>query len=359
MLSTPTKISDDLNKFYGWACPGKGKPLEWCELSLKKFEENDVEIEITHCGICLSDIYTMDSGWGPTDYPCVTGHEITGIIIRLGNGVDTTRFKLGDRVGVGPQCECCFNCKECKAGKENCCRNACTSTYNMRWSCGDKTYGGYSNSWRGNSHFVFKIPDSMPNEIGSVLMCAGATTYGAMKKHGVTEESKVGVVGIGGLGHIAIQWGKVFGAKVLAISSSESKREDAISLGADNFIVSTDSKAFVKHNSTLSHLILTIYVKDFDWERYLDLLEPEGTVVILAIPDCPFGNIPPSIVERHISLSGSLLTSPQIIQEMLNVASEKNVKPWIKKYPMSKTPEAVQAMRDGKARYRIVLEADK
>ncbi|KAI8142405.1 chaperonin 10-like protein [Fennellomyces sp. T-0311] len=343
------------NTFHGWASFGKDQPLKWTELQLKQFDDDDVEIDVTHCGICGSDLHTIDSGWGPTDYPCVVGHEITGVVTKVGKNV--TDFQVGNRVGVGAQSGSCGNCKECNSDQENLCRNNMVQTYNGRWSNGDKTYGGYADKWRGNQRFVFKIPDDMSNELAATFFCAGVTTYAPLKRHGVSMGSRVGVIGVGGLGHYAIQWARAMGAEVLVISSSDRKREDAKALGATDYVVVSDTKGLADRAGTLSHMICTNFANNWEWSQQLSLLEPNGKFIMVAAPETPLTNISAfSFIQHQISFSGSLIGSPKDIRDMLEFAAKTGVKPWIQKYPMTQVADAVQAMRDGKARYRFVLE---
>ncbi|KAI9258785.1 chaperonin 10-like protein [Phascolomyces articulosus] len=356
MLSSPTSTVADNDSFYGWACPGKGQPLEWRQLPLKTFQDDDVEIKITHCGICATDLHVMNSDWGPTDYPCVLGHEIAGIVTKV--GADISRLKVGDRVGIGAHCDSCHQCKECKNDQENLCRNGTTRTYTGHWSNGDKIYGGFGTKWRGKEHFVFKIPDNISNELAASYFCGGIATYAPLKKYGVTKGSRVGVIGLGGLGHFAVQWAKAMGAEVVVFSSSDKKREDAKALGADDYIVSSATTAFQENNCTLSHIIMcTSFGIEFDWSPYLSLMEPNGIFILTTAPGSFLEGIPASIMlHRQITIVGAAVGSPKQIRDMLTFASEKNVKPWIQKYPMEKIEDVILNVKGGKARFRIVLE---
>ncbi|KAI8365267.1 chaperonin 10-like protein [Radiomyces spectabilis] len=341
--------------FHGWACPGKDQPLEWKELPLKAFDDDSVEMNVTHCGICGSDIHTMDSGWGPTDYPCVVGHEIVGLCTRVGKNV--TNVKVGDRIGVGAQSGACLECDNCKGGDENICERKMIGTYNSRWPNGDKSFGGYADKWRGHYRFVFKVPDAMSNEVAATFFCAGVTTYAPLKRANVKPGDKVGVIGIGGLGHFAVQWAKAMGAKVVALSHSDRKRDDAKALGCEDTIVTSDKEAMKAQQGTFTHIICTNAANNFDWPLFLGLLKANGHFIMVALPETPLNGIPAGmLIMRQVTLSGSLIGSPRVIQEMLEFAAEHNVKPWLNKYSMKDCPEAVQAMRDGKARYRIILE---
>ncbi|KAL0090173.1 chaperonin 10-like protein [Phycomyces blakesleeanus] len=324
-------------------------------MPLKAFDDYAVEMDITHCGICGSDIHTIDSGWGPTDYPCVVGHEITGVCTRVGKKVK--KVKVGDRIGVGAQSGSCLECENCKNGDENLCSKGMIPTYNGRWPNGDKSFGGYADKWRGHEHFVFKVPENMSNEIAATFFCAGVTTYSPLKRFGVKPGDKVGVIGIGGLGHYGLQWAKAMGASVVALSHSERKRADAKELGCDDYILTTDKKSMNEHSGTFTHILSTSFGSNFDWESYLGLLKTNGNFIIVGIPETPLTGIPAMMLAMHqISIVGSVIGSPAVIEDMLNFAAAHNVKPWISKYPMKEANEAVKAMREGKARYRFVLE---
>ncbi|CAO3627171.1 unnamed protein product [Cunninghamella echinulata] len=345
-----------IDTFNGWICTGKDAPLQWGSLPLKTWDDNSVEMNITHCGICGSDIYTLNSGWGPTNYPCVVGHEIVGVATRVGANV--TKFKVGDRIGVGAQVESCLECENCKSNQENICLKRVIGTYNSKWYNGEKTYGGYANKWRGNQHFVFKIPDHMTNQTAATFFCAGITTYSPLKRYEVQAGSQVGVIGIGGLGHFALMFSKAMGAtKVVALSHSDKKRQDAQGLGATDYVVTSNKQELKKFRSSLSHIICCAYHEPFDWKAYLSLLKPNGVFILVALPDGPISGIPAGLlVSKQVRFCASMLGSPKEIEEMLEFADKHQVKPWINKYNMSEAPLAIKDFRDGKPRYRIVLE---
>jgi D-arabinose 1-dehydrogenase-like Zn-dependent alcohol dehydrogenase len=364
------------------AKPLAGKTLENIELPLKTFDDDAVDMDISHCGICGSDIHTIgkqqkieplnhywffllltsshdiiviDSGWGPTNYPCVVGHEITGVCTAVGKNV--THIKVGDRIGVGAQSGSCLECTNCKNGQENICLKGMIGTYNGKWPTGESSYGGYADKWRGHQRFVFKVPDNMTNEIAATFFCAGLTCYAPLRRHNVTKGSKVGVIGIGGLGHFAVQWAKAMGAEVIALSSSDRKREDAIKLGCSDYVVTSNKEDMARYNSTLTHIICTAYSTDFDWPTNLSTLTTNGIFIIVGLPEEPLAGIPAGMLAlKQITLSGSIIGSPSEVQEMLEFAAKTGVKPWIQKYPMSKVNEAIADFRAGKPRYRIVLE---
>ncbi|KAJ2961271.1 hypothetical protein NQZ79_g3528 [Umbelopsis isabellina] len=342
--------------FQGWACAGKGKQLEQIELPLKTFGDDDVDMDVSHCGICGSDVHTMDSGWGPTDYPCVVGHEIVGTCTAVGKNVKN--IKVGDRIGVGAQSGACLECENCKSGHENLCSKGMIGTYNGKWPSGEKTFGGYADKWRGHQRFVFKIPDNMTNEDAATFFCAALTSYAPMRRHNVTKGSKVGIVGIGGLGHFAVQWAKAMGAdQVVAFSHSDRKRDDAMELGCTDYVVTSNKEEMASFNGQLTHIVCTAYADNFNWPAYLSTLKHNGTFILVGLPEEPLAGIPAGLLAiRQITLCGSIIGAPNEVQEMLDFAAKTGVKPWISKYPMNKVNEAIQAFRDGKPRYRFVLE---
>ncbi|OZJ02410.1 hypothetical protein BZG36_04770 [Bifiguratus adelaidae] len=339
----------------GYACFGKGEKLRETELPLKTFTEDDVDIDVTHCGICGTDVHTMDSGWGPTKYPCLVGHEITGNVTRTGENVK--HVQPGDRVGVGAQSGACGSCEYCKSGRANLCPKFIW-TYNDTWPEGTPTYGGYGNRWRGDQRFVFKLPDGLENDEAASLLCAGVTTYTPLKRHHVGPGSKVGVVGIGGLGHLAIQWSKAMGAKVVAISSGERKKQDALQLGADEFLVWKDQEAVRKYENYFTHIVCTA-IGDSEqlWDAYFHVLAPEGIFILLGLPDKRLSGLSATLIAfKELIITGSVIGSPDMIREMLDFAQKHNVHPWIEKIPMDKVNDAIEGMRQGKVRYRYVLE---
>ncbi|ORX49162.1 GroES-like protein [Hesseltinella vesiculosa] len=342
--------------FHGWAVHSKDEPMKWTELPLKEFDADAVEMKVTHCGICGSDIHTMDSGWGPTPYPCVTGHEITGTITRVGENVK--KFKVGDRAGVGAQSGSCLDCEDCKRGDEHLCSKR-VGTYASFWPNGDKSFGGYADKWRGHQHFVFKIPETMTNETAATFFCAGVTTYSPLKRHNVTKGSRVGVKGIGGLGHFAVMWAKAMGAEVTALSTSDRKREDAKNLGCSDYVVLSDKEGMKSRFDTFTHIIDCSYAERNNFTEIFSLLRNNGTYIVVGIPEQPLDGIPAMLIAaKQITFVGSFIGSPAAIEDMLKFADEHKVRPWLNKWKMSDAPAAVKAFREGKPRYRFVLEND-
>ncbi|PKS13060.1 hypothetical protein jhhlp_000401 [Lomentospora prolificans] len=354
-------------KFEGWlgrtpdSINGK---MEWAEFEPKKWTEDDVDIQITHCGICGSDLHTLRSGWGETPYPCCVGHEIVGKAVRVGKNV--THIKVGDRVGVGAQGRCCMqsDCPECSLGKWNYCSRGSINTYGSVYPDGEgKSYGGYADYNRTNGHFVLKIPDSLPSEHAAPMLCGGITVFSPLKQNGCGPGKNVGIVGVGGLGHFGVLFAKALGAdKVVGISRRSSKKDEVLKLGADAYIATADDEDWAKKNRrTLDLIVCTVSSSNMPLQDYLRLLKVGGTFIQVGAPDG--GNLPPinafTLIGSGIKVGGSLVGSPKEIQEMLDFAAEKNVKPWVELRPLKDANQAVVDMDAGKARYRYVLVNEK
>lgn len=250
-------------KFQGWighnAEAAKGK-MVWEEFEPKPFEENDIDIKITHCGICGTDLHTLNSVWGPSDYPLCVGHEIVGHVVRVGKHVSA--FKIGDRVGVGGQSGACMNrrgdCEFCADGEPHFCPNL-IQTYNGRWPDGSKTYGGFADYWRGSSDLVIKIPDAIPSDEAAPMLCAGITAFNPLQRANAGPKTRVGIIGVGGLGHFGIMGAKALGCKeIIAISRTSTKKEDAMKMGATGFIATAEEEDWAnKHSMTLDLIVST------------------------------------------------------------------------------------------------------
>ncbi|KAI9291805.1 GroES-like protein [Neoconidiobolus thromboides FSU 785] len=350
-MSSTAKYS----KINGYACHGKDEKLVKYIYNPAPLQPNDIEVKITHCGICGTDIHVMDSGWAPANYPVIVGHEIVGEIVSL--GPEVKGFKIGDRVGVGAQCSCCMNkdCYACKRQREAHCEKM-GETYNSKRSIDNsKTYGGYAEAIRVQQDFVFHIPESIPSDKAAPLLCAGATVYTPMIQQGFKAGDKVGVLGIGGLGHLAIQFANALGCEVYALSHSHSKEEDAKKMGAKHFIAYSNEEELIKVKNTLNYLIVTSNGDNAQWDRFANWMDIDGKIILLAVPESNITLSPFTLVKKNIGFSGSLIGSPNEIRQMLDFAAKHKVYPWIENYPMDKCNEGIQLVRDGKVRYRVVL----
>ncbi|GAA5928170.1 NAD(P)-dependent alcohol dehydrogenase [Sporobolomyces koalae] len=360
-------MSETDYKFEGWAAMGKDSikgNLKFIDYSdkIKPFCDDDVDIKIYYAGICASDLHTMSGGWGDVPYPQVVGHEIVGKVLRVGSEVK--HLKVGDWAGVGAQSDSCLECDECKAHLEPHCAAGQTGTYAGEYkrqekSKGYQSFGGYSNNWRGPSHFTFKIPDGLDPAAAAPLLCGGVTTYSPLVQHGAGKEAKdVGIIGIGGLGHFGLLFAKALGANVTAISHSESKKEDAEKMGASRFIATHSGKEddFAPYKRSLDLIICTTNDTEMPILGYLSLLRPHGKLVLVGAPEKPLPELPAfPFIMNGVFLGGSAIGSPKTIREMLDFAAEKQIKPWIVKRPLEDVNQAVVDMHASKARYRYVL----
>jgi uncharacterized zinc-type alcohol dehydrogenase-like protein len=304
----------------------------------------EVEIGITHCGICHSDIHLISNDWGISQFPFIPGHEIVGAITAVGDKVRS--LKVGQRVGLGWQANSCAECEWCTRGMENLCPA-------LEATCVHR-HGGYADRVRANARFVFPIPDALESEQAAPLLCGGITVYSPMRSHGVNPSSRVGIVGIGGLGHIAIQFAKVFGAEVTAFSTSATKEEEARALGAGHFVNTRESKAMKEVAGSLDFILTTINA-DQDWGVYIQTLRPTGTLCFVGVPPSPVAVHAFPLISGIRTITGSPIGSPSRIREMLDVAGRHGVKAHTERFPMAKANAAIEKVKKNKVRYRAVL----
>ncbi len=337
---------------YGAISPKK--PLEKISIQRRNPGSRDVLIEILFCGVCHSDIHQVRNEWGEGAFPMVPGHEITGLVREIGSAV--TKWQVGDRVGVGCMVDSCRTCSSCDEHLEQYCENGATFTYNSV----DKkipdtfTQGGYSKMITVDQDFVFKIPDSLELDVAAPLLCAGITTYSPMKFYGVTKGSKVGIVGLGGLGHMAIKIAKALGAHVTVLSRSPNKQNDASKLGADDFVVIND-QSFADHRNKFDFLVDVISA-EHDYNAYNQLLKRDGTNILLGIPpELVKINIANLVLHRK-KMVGSLIGGTKETQEMLDFCAKHNIFADIEKIHINQINEAYERMLKSDVKYRFVID---
>jgi uncharacterized zinc-type alcohol dehydrogenase-like protein len=304
----------------------------------------EVEIGITHCGICHSDLHLISNDWGMSQFPFIPGHEIIGTVTAVGSQVRS--LKAGQRVGLGWQSNSCGECEWCTRGMENLCPQ-------MEATCVHR-HGGYADRVRANARFVVKIPDALPSEQAAPLLCGGITVYTPMREHGINPSSRVGIVGIGGLGHLAIQFARVFGAEVTAFSTSAGKEEEARAFGAHNFVNTRESKA-MKEVAGSQDFILNTANADQDWGVYLQSLRSTGTLCFVGVPPSPVSIHAFPLISGIRSLTGSPIGSPHQLREMLDVAARHGVNAKTEAFAMARANEAIEKVKKNKVRYRAVL----
>jgi uncharacterized zinc-type alcohol dehydrogenase-like protein len=310
-----------------------------------RLNSQEVEIAITHCGICHSDLHLISNDWGISQYPFIPGHEIVGTVVAVGSEARSS-LKAGQRVGLGWQSNSCGQCEWCTRGMENLCPAA-------EGTCVHRN-GGYADRVRANVRFVIPIPEALESEHAAPLLCGGITVYNPLRTHGINPSSRVGVVGIGGLGHMAIQFARVFGAEVTAFSTSAAKEEEARALGAHHFINNRESKALKEVAGTLDFILNTANA-DQDWGVYVQALRPTGTLCFVGVPPTPISVHAFPLISGQRSISGNPTGSPYRLREMLDVAARHGVKALTESFPMAMANEAIEKVKKNKVRYRAVL----
>jgi uncharacterized zinc-type alcohol dehydrogenase-like protein len=328
----------------GFAAHAAGAELLPFRYDPGKLGAHEVEIAITHCGVCQSDLHLIANDWGISHYPFIPGHEIVGTVSASGSEVPS--LGIGQRVGLGWQSNSCGECVWCMSGQENLCPAS-------EGTCVHR-HGGFADRVRANARFVFPIPDALASENAAPLLSAGITVYNSMRIQGVNPSSRVGIAGVGGLGHLAIQFARVFGAQVTAFSTTAAKEEEARALGAHQFVNSRESKAMKEVAGSLDFILTTVNA-DQDWGAYLQALRPNGTLWFVGDPPSPVSIHSFPLISGLRTIGGSPIGSPFRIREMLDVAARHGVKATIERFPMEKANEAIEKVKKGKVRYRAVL----
>ncbi|RLN53411.1 hypothetical protein BBP00_00009324 [Phytophthora kernoviae] len=323
-----------INAYAAFDKTGECKPWQY---QSRPLGDEDVEIKISHCGICGSDLHTIDSSWGPAEYPCVAGHEIIGEVTAAGPSVKN--FVIGDRVGVGAQAWACLNrdpndnCRDCADGEDAVCDQS-VFTINAAYKDGSRQQGGFADYVRVDNNYAFKIPEALPSDVAAPLLCAGATVFTPLKQEGVKAGDRVGVIGIGGLGHIAIQFIRALGATPIAFSRSANKEQEIRSLGAEEFYNLSDPEDQKKAAGSVDFLLLTANAKNMPYDLYLSLVRKRGTLIMVSLPEDQVKITPWFLVPRAVRVRGSVIGSITDIEDMLELAAKANVRPIIQKVQM-------------------------
>ena len=304
----------------------------------------EVEVAISHCGVCHSDIHLISNDWGISQYPFIPGHEIIGTVSALGS--EATGFTVGQRVGIGWQSNSCGQCEWCMKGMENLCAS-------MEATCVHR-HGGYANRVRANMRFVIPIPEALESEGAAPLLCGGITVYSPLRTYGIHPASRVGVVGIGGLGHLAIQFARAFGAEVTAFSTNTAKEEEARKLGAHRFVHSRETKSIREVTGSLDLIISTINA-DQDWNIYVQALRPTGTLCFVGVPPSPLSLQAFPLIGGMRTVAGSPIGSPFALREMMEVAARHGIKATTERFAMAKVNDAIAKVKKNKVRYRAVV----
>lgn len=333
-----------MSEIHGFAVHAAGAQLLPYKFDPGELKPNEVEIKISHCGVCHSDIHLIDNDWGVSKYPFIPGHEVVGSVIAIGDAVrDRT---VGERVGVGWQADSCGVCEWCRQGDEHLCAQS-------QPTCVGRN-GGYADRIRVNSRFAIPVPKVLESENVAPLLCGGITVYSPLRNHGVRPSSRVGVIGIGGLGHMGVQFARAFGAEVTAFSTSKDKETEAKELGAHHFVNTRDTGALKKVAGSFDFLLSTVSA-DQDWGAYVNALRPKGVLCVVGAAPSPIQLAAFALISGQKAVSGSPTGSPRDLHEMLDVAARHNVKAITERFAMAKANDAVAKVKKNQVRYRAVL----
>ncbi|KAK7225466.1 hypothetical protein V2G26_013469 [Clonostachys chloroleuca] len=326
------------------------------EFKPKPFGDYDIDVKIIACGVCGSDVHTATGGWGNKIWPVVPGHEIIGHAVKVGPKVTTV--KVGDRVGVGAQIFACLECDACKEDNETYCKKL-LDTYASIYPDGTVAHGGYSSHIRAHEHFTFAIPDGLQTELAAPMLCAGLTAYSPLVRNGVGFGKKVGIVGIGGIGHYGILFAKALGATTYAISRSRAKEVDARKMGADGFLATKEENWSSEHEMTFDFILCTASSDDgFDLAPYLSLLKTHGRFIAVGLPEGAGWKVrPQSLIANGCLIGSSHLGSRKETLEMLKIAAEQNIKSWVETIPVGEEGcgTALKRVHNGDVKYRFTL----
>jgi uncharacterized zinc-type alcohol dehydrogenase-like protein len=333
-----------INAYAAFEPKGELKPYQYDPGDLASSE---IEIEVSFCGICHSDLSMIDSEWGRTRYPIVAGHEVVGVVSKLGDSV--TDFSIGDNVGLGWHSDYCDSCSYCSNGDHNLCGQSRPTIIGR--------HGGFADKVRASASSVIKIPNGMDLASAGPLFCGGITVYNPLVQYNIKPTDKVAVIGIGGLGHLALQFLNAWGCEVTAFTSTSSKRDEAIEMGAHHTIDSTNSEALKAATKSFDLIISTVNAT-LDWNGYLGTLSPKGRLHFVGIVAEPLKIGVGSLMRKQLSVSSSPIGSPATIAQMLDFAKLHNIKPVTETFAFSQVNQAIDHLRNGNARYRVVLAKD-
>lgn len=322
-----------------------GQPLMPYQYTPKTLNTLDVEIKITHCGMCHTDLHLVNNDFGISAYPFVPGHEVVGVVSQLGAAV--TELRIGQRVGVGWLAGADFTCEQCQTGRDNLCVNGQPTCLGRE--------GGYAQYIRVDSRMAFPIPDALPSEYAGPLLCAGITVFAPLIRHHVSAGTRLGVVGIGGLGHLALQYGRALGCQVTAFSSSPDKETEARQFGADRFVNTSTEGALAAAANSCDFLLSTV-TADVPWAEYVNVLRPDGKLCLVGVPDADVKISALQMILGQKSLLTSIIGSRSEIRTMLDFSARHRIKPQIEVFLLSEVNTALRRIADNSIRYRAVLD---
>lgn len=329
-------------------------PLNQLKIHRRKSTPHDVEIDILYCGVCHSDLHTVRNEWHGTIYPCVPGHEIVGKIVNVGSHV--TKYKVGDLAAVGCMVDSCRECQYCKEGLEQYCEQGNTLTYNSPDKyLATQTYGGYSESIVVDEDFVLRIPQNLDLAATAPLLCAGITTYSPLRHWNVGPDQQIGVVGLGGLGHMGVKLARAMGANVIVFTTSASKTDDAKRLGADEVVLSKNEEQMKRYKGKL-HFVLDTVSGKHDINAYLNLLKVDGSLALVGAPEDPLPVAAFSLIPYRRNFAGSTIGGIAETQEMLDFCGEHDIVADIEMIKIQQINEAYERLLKGDVKYRFVID---
>lgn len=336
-----------------YAATATKSPLEPFEINRRDPREHDVAIDIEFCGVCHSDLHQVRNEWGGSTFPMVPGHEIVGKVTKVGSAV--TQFKVGDKVGVGCFVDSCRTCEPCKKSEQQYCEQGMVGTYNSKDKDGSPTFGGYSKHIVVDENYVLRIPDNIPLDKAAPLLCAGITTYSPLRHWKIKAGDKVGIMGLGGLGHMGVKLAAAMGAEVTVFSTSNRKKSDALAMGATNFVNTTEKDALNTFQNYFDLIINTVSA-DMDLSPYLNTLRKEGTLCLVGAPEkaAPLNTFPLIFKRRH--LSGSLIGGIKETQEMLDFCGKHGIGADVEVIAIKDINDAYERMLKSDVKYRFVID---
>lgn len=343
-----------MNKILGYAAQSATDCLKPFSFSRRELQSSDVKMDILYCGVCHSDLHQARNEWQNTMYPCVPGHEIVGRVTQVGNAVK--KFKVGDMAGVGCMVDSCRTCRSCQAGHEQYCDQVPVFTYNSPDPhLGGPTFGGYSNNIVVDEAFTLRIPEKLDLATTAPLLCAGITTYSPIRHWKVARGQKVGIVGLGGLGHMGVKFAHAFGAHVVLFTTSPDKKADALRLGADEVVVSKNESEMKKHLKSFD-FILDAVSAQHDINAYLSLLKLDGTLTLVGVPEKPIQIAAFNLILPRRNFAGSAIGGIAETQEMLDFCAEHNIVSDIEMIKIQDINQAYDRLLKGDVKYRFVID---
>ncbi|HEX7951158.1 MAG TPA: NAD(P)-dependent alcohol dehydrogenase [Candidatus Limnocylindrales bacterium] len=330
----------------GWAAVAKGQPLQPLTYAAPDLGRQDVRVAVRHCGLCFTDVQAIEDFYGITAYPFVPGHEIAGLVEAV--GADVWDLRVGDRVGIGWQGRSCEQCEWCARGEEQLCRDIADDG---TW----QHHGGFADSVTVDSRFVYPLPATLSSDVAAVLMCGGASVYTPLRRYAGEARGRVAIFGIGGLGHLAIQFAHALGYEVTAFSTSPTKEPDARAFGADRFVLVGDRSRMRPFDYAFDVALCTAH-GSVDWDEVMSVMAKRGRIVVVGFPDVTLD--PTDLVAHELVFTGSFIANRATVREMLAFATEHRIEPRLEHLPMARVNEAIARVNANQVRYRMVLDRD-